>query len=124
MRTVRAIANLILVLLTIRQGSFPRPPSGPGPTAQLAFTTSPSNSMDGTPFETPPVVMVEDAGHNPLTSSTASITLASGTNPSSGALNGTTTANAVSSVTAFSNLSVNKAGNGYTLTASSNGLAG
>src|SRR6185295_4677299 len=50
-------------------------------------------------------------------SSTASVTVAIGTNPGGGTLSGTTTVSAVSGVASFSNLSIDKSGAGYTLTA-------
>src|SRR5207249_1986474 len=54
--------------------------------------------------------------------STSSITMAIGTNPASGSLSGTTTVAAVNGVATFSTLSLNRAGAGYTLTASATGL--
>src|SRR5260370_16045822 len=54
----------------------------------------------------------------------ASMTVAIGTNPASGALTGTTTVAAVSGVATFSTLSLNKTATGYTLTASATGLTG
>src|SRR5260370_23198247 len=68
-------------------------------------------------------VQVLDAFNN-LTSSTANVTLAIGTNPGGGTLSGTTTVAAVSGVATFSNLSINKTGTGYTLAASSGALTG
>src|SRR5947207_4635226 len=47
-----------------------------------------------------------------------------GANPGGGTLAGTTSVNAVSGVATFSTLSINNAGNGYTLTASASGLTG
>ena len=72
----------------------------------------------------PPVtVRILDANGN-LTTSTASVTIAIGTNPGGGTLSGTLTVAAVAGVATFSNLSINKAANGYTLTAASAGLTG
>ena len=50
--------------------------------------------------------------------------MAIGTNPGGGTLSGTTTVAAVAGVATFSNLSIDKVGNGYTLTASAAGLTG
>src|SRR5439155_1302260 len=55
---------------------------------------------------------------------TGDVTIAIGTNPSSGTLSGTVTVAAVSGVATFSSLSINRAGTGYTLSASATGLAG
>jgi hypothetical protein len=46
-----------------------------GPATKLAFTTSPSFSNVGVAFITQPVVAVEDAGGNTVTSNTAPATL-------------------------------------------------
>src|SRR5207248_4957263 len=67
-------------------------------------------------------VQIQDANGN-LTNSTASVTMAIGTNPSSGTLSGTLTVAAVNGTATFSNLSIDKGGNGYTLQASSTGLS-
>ena len=47
--------------------------------------------------------------------------MAIGTNPGGGTLSGTNPVAAVSGVATFANLSIDKAGNGYTLTASAGG---
>src|SRR2546429_3763877 len=73
-----------------------------------------------------PVVRVsalDDAG-NVVTGFTGLITVALGANPGGGTLAGTTSVNALSGVATFSTLSINNAGNGYTLTASASGLTG
>ena len=95
-----------------------------GTATKLVFGTQPSNATAVSSITPAVTVQVQDAGGNVVTGSTASITIAIGTNPSSGTLSGTTTVNAVSGVATFSNLSIDKAGTGYTLTASSSGLTG
>jgi hypothetical protein len=93
-----------------------------GTAAQLAFTTSPSNSTGGAAFGTQPVVTLEDAGGNTVTGTAQNVTLAIQNNPGSGTLSGTTMV-AVSTSTGqaiFSGLSINKSGTGYTLTATGN----
>jgi hypothetical protein len=67
-------------------------------------------------------VQVRDAAGNPVTSATDQITVALGANPGGATLAGTTSVNAVSGTATFSNLTLNKAGNGYTLTALGSGL--
>jgi hypothetical protein len=94
-----------------------------GAAAKLAFTQQPSSSTGGVAFPTQPKVTVQDAGGNTVASS-ASIALAIGTNPSGGALSGTTTVTATNGVATFSGLAIDKAGSGYTLTASSGALTG
>src|SRR5207237_482055 len=69
-------------------------------------------------------VQVQDAFSNVVTSSSANVTVAIGTNPSAGTLSGTLTVAASAGVATFSNLSIDKSGNGYTLTAASGALTG
>ncbi len=95
-----------------------------GPAAKIVFTTQPASSTGGTAFPTQPVAKVQDAGGNIVTGSTASVTLAIGTNPGGGTLAGTVTVSAVAGVATFSGVSIDKAGTGYTLTSSSAGLTG
>src|SRR5205085_1186675 len=64
------------------------------------------------------------ANGNLVTSSSASVTLAIGTNPSSGTLSGTHSPYTTLFRSTFSNLSIDKVGTGYTLTASASGLTG
>src|SRR5205807_6147233 len=66
-------------------------------------------------------VQIQDANGN-LTSSSASVSMAIGTNPSSGTLSGTTPVTAVNGTAPLSDLSINKGGTGYTLQATSAGL--
>ena len=92
-----------------------------GPAAKLAFVQQPSNATAGTAISPAITVQVTDLGGNAVSSS-ATINMAIGTNPAGGTLAGTTSVAAVSGLAAFSDLSINKSGTGYTLTASSSGL--
>jgi Flp pilus assembly pilin Flp len=93
-----------------------------GSANQLAFIAQPSDTTAGVSINSIQVA-VEDSCGNVVTSSTVSITMGFGNNPASGTLSGTKTQNAISGVATFSNLSINKSGTGYTLTASSTGLS-
>src|SRR6185437_11634354 len=95
----------------------------PGSANKLAFSVQPSNTTAGSAI-TPDVKVEIRVANNNLVNSTASVTLAIGTNPSSGTLSGTKTVNAVAGVATFSGLSIDKAGTGYTLGASASGLTG
>ncbi|HEY2806263.1 MAG TPA: hypothetical protein VGI92_10450 [Gemmatimonadales bacterium] len=68
-------------------------------------------------------VTIHDAQGNVETASTDSITVRMGTNPRGATLSGTTTAAAVSGVATFSDLKIDKAGIGYTLTAAGTGFS-
>ena len=92
-----------------------------GPPSQLAFTTQPGNAVAGDKFGTPPAVAVEDVGGNVVPTASNTVTLAIGTNPSSGTLSGCTGALS-SGITTFTGCTINNAGTGYTLVASASGL--
>jgi hypothetical protein len=96
-----------------------------GTATKLIFTTQPgASSLGGVAFTTQPVVTVEDANNNPVTSPSVSITLAIGTNPSGGTLtiSGGNPVSSTNGVAAFSGVSIDKVGSGYTLTATGGSL--
>lgn len=95
-----------------------------GAATKLAYTQVPVNTGAGSTITPAVRVAVQDAAGNTVTSATDAVTLAIGTNPSGGILSGTLTVNAVNGVAVFSNLSIDKPGNDYTLTASAGGLTG
>ncbi len=88
-----------------------------GPPDHLAFDVQPTNSVAGVAISPAVTVRILDS-NGVQTNSTANVTLVIGTNPGGGTLSGTTTVAAVNGVATFSNLSINKAGTGYTLAAS------
>ena len=88
----------------------------------LAFLVQPTDATAGVALAPAVKVRVLDALGNLLTSSTANITLALGTNPGAGALAGTLTVAAVAGVATFNGVSINKSGVGYTLAATSGAL--
>src|SRR5205807_6113819 len=92
-----------------------------GAASKLTFIQQPTTTIAGQTITPAVTVQIQDANGN-LTSSTASVSIAIGTNPSTGTLNGTTSVAAVSGITTFSNLSIDKGGTGYTLQVSSTGL--
>lgn len=96
----------------------------PGTASKVAFGVQPSNTPAGASISPAITVLVEDSNGNVVTTSTATVTMAIATNPSTGTLGGTVSVNAVAGVATFSTLSVSNAGAGYTLAASSNGLNG
>src|SRR5205807_827990 len=89
----------------------------------LAFGQQPTNTVAGVAISPAVTVRVLDQ-YNNLTTSSASVTVAIGTNPGGGTLSGTTTVPASGGVATFGPLSINKSGTGYTLTAASTGLTG
>ncbi|HXJ29719.1 MAG TPA: hypothetical protein VNG35_03725 [Gemmatimonadales bacterium] len=98
------------------------PPPPPPPATQLRFTVQPASTQAGQTIAPPVQVSALDASGTLVTSFTGAITVAIGTNPANGTLSGTLTVNATNGVATFSNLSINNAGTGYTLQATSSGL--
>ncbi len=93
-----------------------------GPATKLVYTQQPTTVVAGSTISPAVVAVVEDAGNNTVTSSSATVAIAISTNPGGGTLSGTLSINASSGIVTFSNLSINKSGVGYKLTASSAGL--
>src|SRR5207249_1571939 len=92
-----------------------------GTATELVFSVQPSTTMAGAAITPADQVTAQDGNGITATGFTGNITVAIGTNPSSGALTGTLTRAAVSGVATFSGLSIDKAGTGYTLTATGAG---
>ena len=91
-----------------------------GAPTKLAFIQGPTNTAAGATITPAVTVAVEDANGNVETSDNATqVSLAIGTNPASGTLSGGSAVTVASGVATFSGLSIDKAGTGYTLTASS-----
>jgi len=95
-----------------------------GNATQLNFFVQPTNTMAGAALAPAVQVEVTDAGGNRVTSGSHSIALVIANNPGSGTLSGTTPVVSVNGVATFSDLSINAAGTGYTLSATSTGLTG
>src|SRR3989454_66298 len=94
----------------------------PGTATQLAFTVQPSTTVAGAAITPAVQVTALDAAGNPVPGFTGSITVALGNNPGGSTLSGTTTVAAVNGVATFVDLSLNKTGTGYWLTATATGL--
>ncbi len=92
--------------------------------SKVAFTVQPNSATAGQAITPAVQLSIQDAFGNTVTTSTDAVTLAIGTNPSGGTLSGTLSKGAVSGVAAFADLTIDKAGSGYTLTASAGTLAG
>src|SRR6059058_3197431 len=94
----------------------------PGTATQLAFTVQPSNTVAGAAISPAVQVTALDPAGNQIPSFTGSVTVALGNNPGGSTLSGTTTVAAVNGVATFVDLSLNKTGTGYWLTATATGL--
>src|SRR5207248_3336122 len=83
----------------------------------------PSTTAAGAAITPAVQVTAQDAQGNTATGFTGNVTIAIGTNPGSGTLGGTLTHAAVDGVATFADLSIDKVGTGYTLTATGAGSA-
>src|SRR5206468_3434155 len=95
----------------------------PATATALVFSVEPTNTVAGATITPAVQITAQDGNGNTATGFTGNITVAIGTNPSSGTLSGTKTVAAVAGVASFSGLSIDKAGTGYTLTATGAGSA-
>jgi len=89
---------------------------------RLVFTIQPTEDTAGAALAPAVQVVARDTTDHTTIAFAGAITVAIGANSGGATLSGTTTVAATGGVATFSDLSVNKAGSGYTLTASSPGL--
>ncbi|HEY2805839.1 MAG TPA: Ig-like domain-containing protein [Gemmatimonadales bacterium] len=96
----------------------------PASASNLNFIAAPTGPTPAGSALSSPQVEILDAFSNRVTSATSSVMLAIGNNPSGGTLSGATSVGALAGVATFAGLSIDNAGTGYTLAASSSGLSG
>jgi hypothetical protein len=94
-----------------------------GGATQLVFTVQPTTATAGATIAPAVQVTAKDGLGNVATGFTGSVTVAIGTNPAAGTLSGTKIVTAVAGVATFSDLTINRNGAGYTLTAKTSGLS-
>lgn len=95
----------------------------PGAPARLSFTTDPGTTAAGAPLRPIPAVQVADAFGNPVPVDGRNVTVGLAANPHGGTLGGTRTMATVGGVASFPDLSLDVAGAGYALSATSAGLS-
>ncbi|MDQ1726229.1 MAG: hypothetical protein QOK14_274, partial [Frankiaceae bacterium] len=91
-----------------------------GSVTQVVFGTEPAGATGGSPLPSQPVVRLEDAGGNVVTTATDHVTLAiTPTSGTAGAQLGCTALDvtATNGIATFAGCAIDKAGTGYTLTA-------
>ncbi|HSB54726.1 MAG TPA: Ig-like domain-containing protein, partial [Gemmatimonadales bacterium] len=93
------------------------------PATRLAFQQQPLSTTAGTSLGTV-TVELQDATGARVTGQVAVVTLALGSNPGGATLSGTLTRTSVNGLATFTGLSLDRAGTGYTLTATASGLGG
>ena len=89
------------------------------PATRVAFVQQPTIDTAGKSITPAITVELQDVTGARVTTSGVAITIAIGNNPGGSTLGGTVTQNTVNGVATFNNLTLNKTGTGYTLTASS-----
>ncbi|PYP49552.1 MAG: hypothetical protein DMD45_14100, partial [Gemmatimonadetes bacterium] len=107
----------------VRGATSPAFDVAPAAAARLAFTTPPHNATADSVIKPPVQVTAFDTLGNVATGFAGNVTVALGPASNGGTLGGTPTVAAVSGVATFADLSVNRAGSGYRLTASAGQLA-
>lgn len=114
------------LMASVRRPRFKNPSNTQQAETKLGFTTQPSDTAPTVAMSPSVVVAVQDANGTTVGSATDNVTLAIGTDPSSGGatLSGTLTQAAASGLATFNNLSIDSAFKGYTFTASATGLTG
>jgi hypothetical protein len=95
---------------------------GPRPAAKLGFLTPPSDAVAGLALAPAVRVAIQDATGATVSAATSTVTLTLGAGPTGATLGGTVSAAAVNGVATFTNLSITKAGTGYTVVAKSANL--
>src|SRR5439155_4452093 len=93
-----------------------------GTATELVFVTEPGTTVANHQISPAVKLRALDAFGNVAAGFTGAVGVALGSNPGSAILSGTTPVAAVSGVATFFDLSVDKAGTGYTLTASASGV--
>jgi len=88
----------------------------------LVFTVQPTDAKQNNDITPSVVVQIQNDQGEVIPLDGGTITLALGTNPSSGTLSGTLTGITVAGVTTFSDLNIDSVGTGYTLTASADNM--
>jgi hypothetical protein len=94
----------------------------PRPATRLGFLQQPGNTTAGQPLAPPVRVAVQNDLGGTVGNGTQTVTIALGSNPGNATLSGTTTVQAINGIATFSNLSLDKAAAGYTLTATAGNL--
>ncbi|HLL82900.1 MAG TPA: invasin domain 3-containing protein, partial [Longimicrobium sp.] len=93
-----------------------------GVAAKLAIVQQPTNTTAGAAISPAVTVAVQDANGNLVTGATDNVVASIGSNAASGTLSGTKSVAPVNGIATFSNLSIDKAGTGYTLAFSGTAL--
>lgn len=117
-RTALLVSVLSLAALSCKKDVL-----SPTIATTLAFRVQPSNVMADSSIVPAITVIVEDAAGNLVTGSGALVAISLSANPGGAVLSGSASVSAVNGVVTFPYLSLNRAGIGYTVIATSTGLS-
>ena len=119
LHTLAAVA--IAVAACGESGTGPPPPPPPPPATQLVFLTQPDTASEAQ-FTLAIRVAVQDASGNLVTETARDVTIRLAANPSGATLSGTTTVRATAGIATFSDLGLERAGDGFIFQVLSPGL--
>ena len=122
-RRIHALLRDLLALLTLAV-VIPASSAVAQTANHLEFEDQPTTTQAGADIATVTVAAFPGPLGNPDPTFFGPVTIALGANPGGGVLSGTLTVNAVLGRATFDDLSINRAGSGYTLVASAGGLTG
>src|SRR3989454_576530 len=120
---VRLFRAAVLSVASLLLSTCARDVTAPPAPTELAFIQQPGNVMAGHQISPGVKVRAEDAHGNKVARFMGNVTVALVNNPGGATLSGTTTVAAVDGDATFYDLSLDKTGTGYTLTASVSGGA-
>lgn len=120
-----AAEALLLAILALGLGALRTRTAHAQATLHGVVTAQPGGAVGGVPFAAQPAFTIKDIANATVTGATNAVTVSiqAGTGTVDAHLSGTITVNAVAGVATFTNLSIDKAGTGYVLLATSNGIA-
>jgi len=129
-RLMKALRILILIALGVschldkllNSGGGGASPTSNGTPVGLVFSRLPSSPRAGQPIGPVRVSVVDSAGQPVAGVESTTVTIALGSNPGGATLRGTPTTHPTRGVATFTDLSLNRAVSGYTLTAMAAGL--
>src|SRR5256714_4289422 len=119
----RLLSAAVLPVASLLLSTCARDVTAPPAPTELAFIQQPGNVMAGHQISPAVKLRAEDAHGNKVARFTGNVTVAHVNNPDGATLSGTTTVAAVDGDATFYDLSLDKTGTGYTLTASMSGGA-
>src|SRR5438046_1850652 len=122
-KLARLLSAAVLPVASLLLSTCARDVTAPPAPTELAFIQQPGNVMAGHQISPAVKLRAEDAHGNKVASFRGNVTVALANNPAGATLSGTTTVAAVDGIASFSDLSLDKTGAGYTLTASASGGA-